>query len=84
MIASDVIELEEHAFRDHAQLRRRDIVFDDDLPVLMTEKDAVKCDSLTLPRHWYVPVASTLDDMDARELLDRIEAMISRRRHEIA
>ncbi len=33
----------EHPLPDHAQLRIDDISFADDLPVLMTEKDAVKC-----------------------------------------
>ena len=33
----------EHPLPDHARLRVDDISFADDLPVLMTEKDAVKC-----------------------------------------
>src|SRR5699024_7618852 len=32
-----------HAFADHHAFSAADIRFDDDLPVLMTEKDAVKC-----------------------------------------
>lgn len=78
------IDMEEHPFPDHARLRRCDIVFTDDKPVLMTEKDAVKCSSLSLPRHWFVPVATSLDDMDSREILGRIEAAVSKRRHELA
>ena len=33
----------EHAFADHHALVAADLEFGDDLPVLMTEKDAVKC-----------------------------------------
>ena len=32
--------------------------FDDDLAVMMTEKDAVKCENFVLPRAWYVPVTA--------------------------
>lgn len=45
-----------HAFADHAQYRAEDLNFADELPVLMTEKDAVKCQSFAQPNWWYVAV----------------------------
>lgn len=45
-----------HAFADHHDYRREDIRFNDRLPVIMTEKDAVKCVSFAESRHWYIPV----------------------------
>lgn len=45
-----------HAYPDHATLTREMIEFDDDMPVLMTEKDAVKCRHLAGARHWLVPM----------------------------
>lgn len=45
-----------HPFADHHDFQRADITFDDHLPVLMTEKDAVKCRSFCEFRHWFVPV----------------------------
>lgn len=47
-----------HPFADHHDFRRRDIAFDDRLPIIMTEKDAVKCRSFAESRHWFVPVAA--------------------------
>ena len=41
------------------------------LPVLMTEKDAVKCRAFADPRLWYVPVAARFGERDAAELLER-------------
>jgi tetraacyldisaccharide 4'-kinase len=35
-----------HAFRDHVRYRREDLLFGDDLPLVMTEKDAVKVERL--------------------------------------
>jgi tetraacyldisaccharide 4'-kinase len=48
--------VEEHAFPDHYFFRKEDITFDDNKPVLMTGKDAVKCRHLAGSNHWYVPV----------------------------
>lgn len=70
------IEVLAHSFPDHTTYRRGDLEFDDDLPVLMTEKDAVKCTAFALPNTWFVPVRAVLDDLDARELMQRIDNAI--------
>lgn len=41
----------EHAYPDHHRFRPEEIRFDDDLPVIMTEKDAVKCRRFADTRH---------------------------------
>jgi len=70
------IELIEHAFPDHHPLRPAELAFAGTLPVLMTEKDAVKCAAFADPRLWYVPVAATLPARDAQELLRRVLARV--------
>ena len=50
----------EHPFPDHYRYRPADLDFGDDLPVLMTEKDAVKCQRFARPNHWYLPVNAEL------------------------
>ena len=65
--------VEEHAFPDHYFFRKQDITFDDNKPVLMTGKDAVKCRHLAGENHWYVPVNTTMTaEFSARlkQLLD--------------
>nr|WP_232470247.1 tetraacyldisaccharide 4'-kinase [Methylococcus sp. BF19-07] len=42
-------------------------------PVLMTEKDAVKCRRLDDPRIWYIPVSARLDPAFAPRLLNILE-----------
>ena len=37
-----------------------DLAFGDDLPIVMTAKDAVKCASFPLTNGWQVPVVATL------------------------
>ena len=51
-----------HEFPDHHLYTDDEIFFDDDLPVLMTEKDAVKCGSIAGGQHWFVPVDVELDE----------------------
>lgn len=56
------IEVIEHAFTDHHALTHADFDFRDALPILMTEKDAVKCASFADARCWKVPVSAELPD----------------------
>jgi tetraacyldisaccharide 4'-kinase len=58
-----------HPLPDHAPLRAADICFTDDRPVLMTEKDAVKCGNIAGAQHWYVPVGVAFDGDDCGALL---------------
>jgi tetraacyldisaccharide 4'-kinase len=59
-----------HAFADHHAYVSDDFVFDDGRPLLMTEKDAIKCHALAKPHWWSLPVqarlpASFYQDVDA-------------------
>ncbi len=70
------LDIEEHPLDDHAKLRREDIVFDDDAPVLMTEKDAVKCRAIADERHWAVPLQVELSDHDAAIVSTLLERLL--------
>ena len=48
----------EHPFADHHPFAAADLEFGDALPVLMTEKDAVKCKRFAKPHHWVLPVSA--------------------------
>jgi tetraacyldisaccharide 4'-kinase len=69
------LDVREHAYPDHAVFRREQIAFADGLPVLMTEKDAVKCIDIADERHWAVPLRLQVSDADVAivsKLLDRV------------
>ncbi len=55
-----------HAFADHAALSRRELEFGDEHALIMTEKDAVKCESIAPPDSWYLTV--TVDIAADQEL----------------
>jgi tetraacyldisaccharide 4'-kinase len=66
------IDVIEHPYPDHHPFVAADLTFEDELPVLMTQKDAVRCRSLANARLWYVPVVARFGDAAARELLTRV------------
>ncbi|MEY4642612.1 MAG: Tetraacyldisaccharide 4-kinase, partial [Pseudomonadota bacterium] len=49
-----------HPFPDHHRFQGDDINFKDQRPVLMTEKDAVKCLNFISERHWCLKVQAEL------------------------
>ena len=58
-----------HPFPDHHPFSAAEIDFADGAPVLMTEKDAVKCERFADERHWYVPVTAVLSSELEAKLL---------------
>ena len=66
------IDVIEHPYPDHHPFAAADLTFDDELAVLMTQKDAVRCRDLATPRLWYVPVVARFSDTQRRELLNRV------------
>jgi tetraacyldisaccharide 4'-kinase len=50
-----------HPFPDHHPFAPRDLEFGDELPVMLTEKDAVKLRSAARPHWWVLPVSAKLD-----------------------
>jgi tetraacyldisaccharide 4'-kinase len=63
-----------HPFPDHHLFKPSDLDFDDDLPVLMTEKDAVKCEPFAAADWWSVPVTAEMPEIFAT----RIKALLAR------
>ena len=50
------MQLDKHVFPDHYKFTATDIRFGDEKPVIMTEKDAVKCRYFASENDWYIPV----------------------------
>jgi tetraacyldisaccharide 4'-kinase len=68
MLRAHGLKIIPHPFPDHHPYQRTDIDFDDGLPVLLTEKDAVKCEAFAPPRCWAVPVTAELPEIFATRL----------------
>lgn len=61
-----------HAFADHHHYVPGDFDFGSELPVLMTEKDAVKCAGFANEWHYSVPVTAELPEAFWVALLDKL------------
>ncbi len=67
----------EHVFPDHHVYTADDFDFADGRPILMTEKDSVKCTqpqlaSVVLDNAWIVPVSATISDQLGEDLITLI------------
>jgi len=67
------INVIKHVFPDHYNYSLQDINFNDDYPIVMTEKDAVKCAKFAKDNMWYLPVDVKFNDV----FYHRIETLIA-------
>ena len=66
----------EHSFPDHHTFEPQDFQFDDDLPVIMTEKDAVKARLLaTRKNSWYLTVDAHIEDDFFERIIARLKTI---------
>lgn len=65
-------------FADHHAFNAEDFTrFPDNLPLLMTEKDAVKCYHFALPNWWYQPIDAQLPEGFQEQLLSKVKQKIN-------
>jgi tetraacyldisaccharide 4'-kinase len=76
-LAAAGIEIIPHPFPDHHLFEKKDLRLKPELPVLMTEKDGIKCEQFAGPSAWMMPVSARLDP----GLLECVLDKINRRNH---
>ena len=57
----------QHSFPDHYQFSEEDLDFGDSLPIIMTEKDAVRCLDMESKNLWYLSVEAKFENEDLAE-----------------
>jgi len=67
------VKLLPHPFPDHHPFTARDLDFGDSLPVMLTEKDAVKLRHVARPDWWVLPVTAKLDPAFGDWMLGRLD-----------
>jgi tetraacyldisaccharide 4'-kinase len=73
------MQVERHAFPDHHPFVPRDLEFGDGLPVVMTEKDAVKLRGAAGSNWWVLPVHTEMEPAFGEWLLAKLP--VARRRN---
>jgi len=69
------LHVDERPYPDHHPFRPEDAASWPPGPVVMTEKDAVKCAGFARPDFWYLPVASQLPGAFERLLLEKLKGI---------
>ncbi len=77
MLESVGVKISRHAFPDHHPFRMEDLRPFTGSAVLMTEKDALKCDAFAGDNVWYIPAAAHFDPT----FTQRLELLIDRLIH---
>ncbi|MCW8901102.1 MAG: tetraacyldisaccharide 4'-kinase [Gammaproteobacteria bacterium] len=67
------LDIIEHAFPDHYPFKKEDLDFGEIQPIVLTEKDAVKCQRFYLHNVWYQPIKAVLDNQFTEQLLVMLE-----------
>jgi len=69
------LQIIEHPFPDHHRYCVDDLNFNDALPIVMTEKDAVKCKAFVDEGVWYLPVDAELDETFKMNVLAQLKTL---------
>lgn len=76
------IHVSEHPFPDHHVFSEHDFAgMNSELPILMTEKDAVKCSGLSLRNAWFLTVDAAVSSQWDTRLLRQLEQIIENKRN---
>ncbi|MGV6810449.1 MAG: tetraacyldisaccharide 4'-kinase [bacterium] len=67
------LQLIPHSFSDHHRFNKTELCFNDAYPIIMTEKDAVKCRGFSLDSAWYLPVEAQVPETFAQAFLAAFE-----------
>lgn len=65
-------------FPDHYMFQQKDLQYAEPLPIIMTEKDAVKCRQMAMDGLWCLPVAADPDVLTLRALDSLLLRVLSR------
>nr|WP_036275566.1 tetraacyldisaccharide 4'-kinase [Methylomonas sp. 11b] len=68
-LAAAGLNCQTHALPDHHPFTAEDLQFKEPRPVLMTEKDAVKCARFATDQYWYLPIDAELPEAFSQQLL---------------
>lgn len=77
MLSEQGLAIIKNPLSDHEQLTEKHFQFDNDYPVFITEKDAVKCDGMKLENVWVVVLKLVVKEETKKNVLDIVKGQIS-------
>jgi len=76
-LEAESLTLQRHVFADHHAYAAADLDFGDGQPVLMTEKDAVKCRLFARTHWWMVPAELQFEGRGGERVRDMLQAVLN-------
>ena len=67
------LEVIPHVFADHTWFKSQDFEYNDEYPIIMTAKDAIKCKDFAKTDWWYLQVAPEFNTLTKAELMKFIK-----------
>lgn len=72
-LAASGLTIQPHPFIDHHHFQKNDFDFAGDATILMTEKDAVKCQAFATKNMWYIPINAVISGKLEQAILHKLE-----------
>ena len=72
-LKKEKLDIEPHVFPDHHIFKTSDLNWDETQTIIMTEKDAVKCQRFAAKNMWYLPIDAKLTKDFEMQLINKIE-----------
>ncbi len=69
------LDLIKHSFPDHHAFTKKELQFNDNKIIIMTEKDAVKCQQFRLKNCWYLPIEAQIEGEFNGLLMDKLKGL---------
>jgi tetraacyldisaccharide 4'-kinase len=76
MLESYGLKINRHPFSDHHDYTSKELTQFSQKTVLMTEKDAVKCERFAKPDFWSVPATASVDPKFEQQLLIKVKRLL--------
>ena len=64
----------EHSFPDHYQFAEDDLKFSDNLPIIMTEKDAARCHKIDQKNIWVLKIEADLPEEFINQIMNKVKS----------
>ncbi|MFW5451192.1 MAG: tetraacyldisaccharide 4'-kinase [Methylophagaceae bacterium] len=71
------LTIQAYPFTDHHIFTSTELQFDDDAPIIMTEKDSVKCQSFANKNMWYIAIEASISGKLDQQILQKLAGLSS-------
>jgi tetraacyldisaccharide 4'-kinase len=75
MLTAAGLQVIPHVFPDHYLYQAQDLHFTDAYPIIMTEKDAVKCSAFADERYWYLSITAKINPQFEQALSAKLTSL---------